>query len=181
MNHLSHVLLTMLLMESLECAASTAGEARVIMVTCPSRGIPNQMLKAEYFTKCDPGMLGGDNTWLLGDLWMHKGPFTRYQQSKLANACFGMALHMKLRETKSKVKVIVADPGLSKSNMTNRSHEAGMMSHSTTKSLNYLSKSPVVGVLSVLVASFGPSQSCQSGDMFLPAKASTGLPFKVVA
>uniref|UniRef100_A0A7S2KDW4 Protochlorophyllide reductase n=1 Tax=Leptocylindrus danicus TaxID=163516 RepID=A0A7S2KDW4_9STRA len=183
-NMLSHFLLTKLLMDSLELAAETRGEARVVMHTCAFRGIPNRMLKPEMFQICPEGTLGGDGKWFLGDLVKQKGPFSRYQQSKLANASFSMALHMKLQAVGSKVKSIVVDPGFAKTNLFGRnstSSEPDLISKTSARFRNLLSQSPANGSIPTLVASFGPANLCQSGDFFLRVAQSTGLADKSVA
>jgi len=180
-NHISHSLLTMLLMESMELASKNRGEARVVNITCSSRCVPYIMLKPEYFLQCEPDELGGNNPWFVRDIFKRQGPFTRYQQSKLASACFSMALHMKLNQLGSKVKSLVADPGVVNTNLNFSAVEQGVMSPCLANSLSYVSTTPSIGVLSILVACFGDSSECKSGDLYSPAKISTGLPVKTVA
>lgn len=180
-NYLSHAFLTMLLMDVLDMAAESRSEARIVFITCPSRGIPKKMLRTKYLETSAPGELGGDNPWLVGDLVQRKGPFSRYQQSKLACSCFGMALHMKLKNAGSKVKVLVVDPGCVNTSLTSRAKKDGVMSDTFSNILKFISKEPAAGVVPILVASFGPNESCQSGDFFLPCDLSTGLPVKSVS
>lgn len=179
-NMLSHFVLTKLLMESLEWAADRRGEARVVMHTCAFRGLPNRMLKPEFFQVSPEGTLGGDGKWFVGDLVKQKGPFSRYQQGKLANASFAMALHMKLQAVGSKVKALVVDPGFAKTNLIDTSSGAGLLSKISASVMDMISQSPANGSIPTLVAAFGPARLCQSGDFFLPAKQSTGLADKSV-
>ena len=103
-NHLSHFLLSYLLMPSLELAADTRGEARIVQHSSGARrgNTKTGMLKAEFFNQCDPGTLGGDG---------FPACFNRYHQTKLSNPVFTMALHDLLGKLNSKVKSICADPG----------------------------------------------------------------------
>lgn len=108
-NHLSHFLLTKMCMPVLEVAANKRGEARIVNHSSAARvmdGMSNK-LDAKYFGK-NGGNLGGDDTK------MFAGPqFQRYQQTKLANVCFAYALDTKLRAKGSKIKALVAHPGVS--------------------------------------------------------------------
>jgi NAD(P)-dependent dehydrogenase (short-subunit alcohol dehydrogenase family) len=92
-NHLSHFLLTNLTMPSLEAAAASRGEARVVQHSSGARGSKRAddkvgHLRPEFFTVCEANELGG-----------HSPPacFNRYHQTKLSNTVFAMALHDKLR------------------------------------------------------------------------------------
>jgi NAD(P)-dependent dehydrogenase (short-subunit alcohol dehydrogenase family) len=85
-NHLSHFLLTSLLLPSLEKAASTAGEARIVNHSSAARNNPPTPFDAKYFTKAAPGGLGGDDT---------AARYERYHQTKLANLLFSFALDVR--------------------------------------------------------------------------------------
>lgn len=108
-NHTSHFLLTYLCMPLLELAARKRGEARIVNHSSAARvmeGMENK-LDAKYLDK-NGGNLGGDSTEFF------KGPqFQRYQQTKLANVVFTYALEKKLAARGSKVKALVAHPGVS--------------------------------------------------------------------
>lgn len=60
-NQLSHTLLLHLVWTSLEQAASTRGEARIVFQSSGARNMPNTPLEAKYFEKCEPMTLGGDS------------------------------------------------------------------------------------------------------------------------
>lgn len=110
-NHLSHFLLTNLCMPLMETAANARGEARIVNHSSAARvldgdGMENK-LQAKYMEK-NGGNLGGNSDA------MFKGPqFLRYQQTKLANVAFTYALSAKLQAKGSKVKALVAHPGVS--------------------------------------------------------------------
>lgn len=107
-NYLSHFLLTAEVWPLLELAAAKRGEARVVNHTSALRNYPYTKLEPKYLGK-NGGNLGGDDVGILpvsGPRWK------RYQQSKLANVCFTYALDDRLRKNASKVKVLVAHPGL---------------------------------------------------------------------
>ena len=77
-NHLSHFLLTSLLMPSLERAAGARGQARVVNHSSGARSHPKTPLTAKYLDKCDAGTLGGDGI----------GPrYERYHQSANPTFC----------------------------------------------------------------------------------------------
>ena len=105
-NHLSHFLLTKKLMPLLEKYSQDHGDARVVNHSSIAR-LMVKKLEAKYLEK-KGGQLGGDGS---GMIFM-QGRWTRYAQTKLANACFTAALHHKLQEQKSQIKAIVATPAL---------------------------------------------------------------------
>jgi len=128
-NQLSHYLLTKLCMSSLEDAASSRGEARAVFHSSSARKFGPD-LDPKHFEKCEPGTLGGDNASMcMQAMNMKEGPWTRYHQSKLANAAFAMALHDKLQEKGSKVKSLACEPGWSHSNLQLAAIENGGMSN----------------------------------------------------
>ena len=122
-NHLSHFLLTAELWPLLEKAAASAGEARVVNHSSQPTRPENRPLMAEYLGK-NGGNLGGDAAgWVpfTGPRWQ------RYQQTKLANIVFTLALRDK-QPAGGKIKAIVAHPGLAATNLQVTSTTAGGMS-----------------------------------------------------
>ena len=106
-NHLSHFLLTSLLMPALEAAASSRGESRVVQHSSGARGAMmgnKSLLEERFFVQSDADTLGGDQM---------PACFGRYHQTKLANPVFAMALHERLQAAGSKVKSLCCEPGAS--------------------------------------------------------------------
>ena len=104
-NHLSHFLLTSLLLPAMEDAAASRGEARVVQHSSGARmsmsgGEGN--LEAKFMTACAEDTLGGDEM---------PACFERYHQTKLANPVFCVALHKKLTAAGSRVKSLCCEPG----------------------------------------------------------------------
>ena len=121
-NHLSHFLLTSLLLPALERAAAERGEARVVNHSSAARKFPSTPLQAKYLGP-NGGDLGGDSASMLcgGARW------ERYHQTKLANVVFTLGLHDRLAARDSKVKALVAAPGLAATNLQVTTHAAGGM------------------------------------------------------
>ena len=111
-NHLSHFLLAKELFPQLERAAALRGEARIVSHSSGARKLPPGDLDAKYLGK-NGGSLGGNSASMLfgGARWQ------RYHQTKLANAVFTHTLARKLAACGSKVKALVAAPGLAATNL----------------------------------------------------------------
>lgn len=171
-NHLSHFLLTKLLMTSLEAAAASRGEARVVQHSSGARR-PNKRrpgsddLVAAYFERVAAGSLGGDG---LGAC------FGRYHQTKLANTVFAMALHAKLTAAGSKVKSVAADPGVAGTNLqANVAKQHSRFKRAIFATLNRVLRltgahiqSAADGAAPLIVAAFDPRTG--SGDVWLPSR-----------
>ena len=181
-NQLSHFLLTSTVWPSIVKATKTRGAARVVMHSSSSRF--GKKLAKKYFEKCEAGKLGGDwaptmvqMTGLVG------GPWARYQQSKLANANFAMALHDKLQasgdETLKKIQANAADPGLASSGLiTNTMKDGDGVSTFIAKYFASQSQSAADGSLPVGTAAFG--KGTKSGSLFMPEKDFVGPPIASV-
>eukprot|EP00977_Amphora_coffeiformis_P028725 scaffold36708_cov145-Amphora_coffeaeformis.AAC.1 len=112
-NQLSHFLLTQMVWPSIQMAADKRGDARVVTHSSSARDTPSGMLQQKFFVKSQEGTLGGDKTWFISEMLGYEGPWTRYHQTKLANACFSMELHNKLQAKGiTNIKSMTADPGL---------------------------------------------------------------------
>lgn len=95
----------------LEISASARDEARIVTLTTLNRNTPSMTLEKKYFVANQaPGDLGGNGS----SLFLGGPNFQRFQQCKLANVAFTMALHDRLNLHGSRVKALVADCGVVK-------------------------------------------------------------------
>lgn len=170
-NHLSHFLLTKGLMPLLEKAANESGEARVVNHSSGARMYPSKKLKAKYLEQRG-GDLGGNGASMLfgGARWK------RYNQSKLANCAFTAALHHKLQANQSKVKALVAHPGLAYTNLQTTSVKEGGMGSFFTPLFMKMAQSMEDGAMGLISCMFKPN--AQSGEFYGPGK--TGMKGKAV-
>jgi NAD(P)-dependent dehydrogenase (short-subunit alcohol dehydrogenase family) len=180
-NQLSHFLLTSLVFPSLELAAKSRGEARFVTHSSSARdGFPG-VLEEKYFLKCAEGTLGGDDAWIMSERMLgREGPWQRYHQTKLANSCFAMEMHNKLKAKGiSNIKALTCDPGIASSNLQVASTTGdGLMSGWAAKLLVGLGQSAENGSLSAVMCAF--SAEAKSGDMYMPEKVGYGMPIKSI-
>ena len=166
-NHLSHFLLTAELMSLLEKAADDSGDARIVNHSSVARF--GKKLEAKYLEK-NGGNLGGNGA----SMFFGGGRWTRYQQTKLANAAFTAALHQKLQAAHSKVKALVAHPGLANTNLQVTSiREGGMGNNLFTKMFMKLSQSEEDGAMGLI--SCMCLHEAQSGQFYGPGKGMMAL------
>lgn len=163
-NHLSHFLLTGELMPSLEQAAQSSGQARVVNHSSIARMAPSKTLMARFLERRG-GDLGGNgsglqNAFMRGPRWL------RYNQSKLANCAFTAALHERLQARGSKVKALVAHPGLANTNLQVTSIKEGGMGKTMTGLFMRMSQSPEDGAMGILSAMC--LEDAQSGQFYGP-------------
>eukprot|EP00927_Polykrikos_kofoidii_P030090 TRINITY_DN2594_c0_g1_i2.p1 TRINITY_DN2594_c0_g1~~TRINITY_DN2594_c0_g1_i2.p1 ORF type:complete len:388 (+),score=70.35 TRINITY_DN2594_c0_g1_i2:71-1234(+) len=167
-NHLSHFLLTKMLMPSLLAAASSRGEVRIVTQSSLARG--GDPANMQYYLKSPAGSLGGDS-----DHGME-----RYHQSKLANIVFSMALHSKFAAAQSfsNFKSLSAAPGISATDL----HFP--MPKFLPKAIvdwfkDHAIMSAADGSCSLLTAMYAPS--AKSGDFYEPKWMVSGPPARVIA
>ncbi len=144
-NHLSHFLLTAELWPLLERAAETSGEARVVNHSSGARMAPSKQLKGEYLEK-NGGNLGGNSV----GLFFNGARWARYNQTKLANAAFTAALHHRIKASGSKVKALVAHPGLARTELQETSVKKGGMGRLFTNVFMRMSQSAEDGSMGLL-------------------------------
>jgi len=151
-NHLSHFLLTNELMPLLNKAASQSGDARVIQMSSIAASQPSTPLDERYYGK-NGGNLGGNAGALFsGPRW------ERYHQTKLANMIFNAALAGKLSAADSRVRAIVAHPGVASTNMQVTSAGHGGIGSFLAKLLFKVGgQSGEDGAAGIIRASFDPS------------------------
>jgi len=113
-NHLSHFLLTKEVMPLLEKAASRNGEARIVNMTSIARD--GKPLKPDAHLGKNGGNLGGNGNWFTNAFFMSPA-WERYHMTKLANFLFTYALHDRLSTKSSKIKSVVAHPGVASTNL----------------------------------------------------------------
>eukprot|EP00308_Calcidiscus_leptoporus_P025086 CAMPEP_0119369038 /NCGR_PEP_ID=MMETSP1334-20130426/15618_1 /TAXON_ID=127549 /ORGANISM="Calcidiscus leptoporus, Strain RCC1130" /LENGTH=339 /DNA_ID=CAMNT_0007385807 /DNA_START=27 /DNA_END=1046 /DNA_ORIENTATION=- len=172
-NHLSHFLLTAELYPLLEAAANSRGDARIVNHSSSARQMPFMLsshigIDPVYF-EAEPKEWGGDGFF---------GRAGRYGQSKLANSVFTNALATK----QSKVKALVAHPGVCDSNLGARTGESGEQSYllkifvkfATGESMNSKRQSQEDGTCGILSAAC--LTEVQSGQMWGPKGDATRGP-----
>ena len=92
--------------------------------------------------------------------------WTRYSQTKLANAAFTAALHHRLRAAGSKVKALVAHPGWANTELQVTTHREGGMASWTSLLALVVSQSEEDGTLGILSAAVLPD--AKSGEFYGP-------------
>jgi len=155
-------------MPLLEKAASLRGEARIVNHSSAARVMkPKEFfneLDAKYLDK-NGGNLGGDD---MGMMPFSGGRWTRYQQTKLANLVFTYAIRDKAAAANSKVKALVAHPGLSSTNLqVTSSQDGGMGGRFTNFLMNRVSQSGEDGTVPLITCCCKPDAN--SGDFYGPA------------
>ena len=167
-NHLSHFLLTAELFPLLEKAAELSGDARVVNHSSVARMSPSKELRAENLEK-KGGNLGGDSASFVfgGARWK------RYNQTKLANATFTAALHDRLKKKGSKVKSLVAHPGLANTELQVTSVKDGGMGSFFTGILMGMGQSMEDGTMGIL--SCMCLKDAQSGMFYGPGDGQMAL------
>jgi len=166
-NHLSHFLLTKLLLPSLRAASGSRGEVRIVGHSSLCRGTNPSVCGGDqendtHYLRSAPSSLGGNS---------FPASRERYHQSKLANIVFAMALHSKFASAPSysNFKALSAAPGFSDTSL--HVPVPKWVEH-------FVALSAPDGSCSLLTAMFAPS--AQSGDFYEPKELFTGPPVKVI-
>jgi len=170
-NHLSHFLLTRELMALLETAAEARGGARVVNHSSIARMSPSRKLAGKYLGR-NGGELGGDGLGI-ENIMMNGPRWQRYNQSKLANAAFTAALHQRLQAQSSKVKALVAHPGLANTHLqTNSVRDGGMGSIFTGFFMRFAQSSEdgAMGILSCMCLA-----DAESGQFYGPGSGMSAM------
>lgn len=157
-NHLSHFLLTKELFVLLERAAELRGEARVVSHSSLARKSTMRLLP-EYLQK-KGGELGGDK-WYTGARW------TRYGQTKLANCVFTSELADRLKANGSKVKALVAAPGVAATNLGSTTAEDGGLPISPSWFMPYIAQSSEDGAMPLLTCM--AAHDVHNGEFYVPS------------
>lgn len=149
-NHLSHFLLTAEVWPLLEQAAELRGEARVVNHSSDARRGPP--FEQKYMER-NGGNLGGDKE--VRDVNIDPNPFEggrwmRYHQSKLANMVFTYGLRDRAVKANSKVKSLVAHPGMASTNMQVTTTKDGGMAVAFTKYVTGACQSMEDGTMGIL-------------------------------
>lgn len=170
-NHLSHFLLTKLLMPLLEAAADKKGEARIVNHSSIAR-LRAKVLEEKYFGP--GGNLGGDDGGVQGPRMV------RYSQTKSANRVFSNCLFDRLNAKKSKVKVYTAHPGVSKTGLLDNTIKSGTGAFLLKTFVSLNAQSQEDGTLGILLASCKPD--CPNGAFMGPgvgSKAYKGMAIEI--
>jgi len=174
-NHLSHALLLNLVLPSLEAAAASRGEARVISHSSGARfgSLGSYKWGGKNFEKSPAGSLGGNSGSM--KMMSFMGPqITRYFHSKLANTCYSMALHDAFTASGSKVKSLSAEPGLATTSLirngwevkTGKKTSEGMLT-GMIPLMKMIGQTGPDGACSFIMASF--ASEATSGDIYCPS------------
>mmetsp|Transcript_22607 Transcript_22607/g.35364 ORF Transcript_22607/g.35364 Transcript_22607/m.35364 type:complete len:221 (+) Transcript_22607:7-669(+) len=159
-NHLSHFLLCKELFPLLEAAAAKSGDARIVNHSSLARKSPPGPLEAKYLQK-DMTVLGDDGVDpTVGGRWI------RYHQTKLANCVFTYALKEKLAAKGSKVKALVACPGLANTELQTTTDKSGGLPGLIGVLAPYLMQSAEDGACPLISCMFNPES--KSGDLWVP-------------
>jgi len=159
-NHLSHFLLSREVYGLLQRGAERHGESRIVNHSSMARhGV--RRLEAKYL-EANGGDLGGNGASMMfgGARW------TRYSQTKLANAAFTAALHHRLRAVDSNVKALVAHPGWANTELQVTTNKEEGMASWTSIMARFVSQSEEDGTLGILSAAVLPDAKC--GEFYGP-------------
>jgi len=164
-NHLAHFLLCKEVFPLLEAAAAKTGDARIVNHSSMSRKDPNTPLEAKYYQK-DMTCLGDDSEKMGGGRWV------RYHQTKLANCVFTYALKEKLAAKSSKVKAMVATPGLANTDLQVTTAKSGGLPSIINMIAPWLMQSAEDGACGIITCMFDPKVLCASQTLSMSGSKS---------
>ena len=173
-NHLSGFLLTKLLMPSMEAAAKKRGEARVVQHSSAARFLPLGRFPfgGKNFERSPRNSLGGNSgAFALANMMGQQN--WRYNNTKLANPVFAMALHAKLLAKNSRVKSLVCEPGLAATSLSANGWQVGAdlpiyegVFTAMGPIFRRVAQSGADGACPLLMACF--AEEAASGDFYVP-------------
>jgi len=164
-NHLSHFLLTALLLPLIQKAAAASGQARIVQHSSGARSMVPK-IDVKYMGK-NGGNLGGDapGANFQGPRWV------RYAQTKLANLGFTLALADQFKEKGiANVMSLCAHPGLSSTGLQVRNAAEDPSMHGNYDSMMAMAQSVEDGTLGILRASVDPNPEIVQGSLLGPQK-----------
>lgn len=167
-NHLSHFLLTSELWPLLEKASELRGEARVVNHSSVSRSGPMK----KHFLEKTGGTLGGDDIITDDTSDVRNGRWHRYHQSKHAIMAFTYGLMDRTAKAGSKVKSLVAHPGICQTSMGANVLAAGNGTNTWFETCMSVSMSMEDGAMGILRCSCGDGVT--SGDFYGPVNPMIG-------
>lgn len=167
-NHLSHFLLTSLVFDLLEQAATKHGEARVVSHSSGARkGPPDLPLRPDAFATAWEAEADGKPSPLAGDAWPGMGKWKRYQQSKKANLAYTYSLAERIDARPGcKVKAVCAHPGATNSGLQSRTKGSTYLDNFINGLAGVVGHSTADGVLALAMAALNKDVS--NGDFFGP-------------
>lgn len=164
-NHLSHFLLTALLLDELEKTAKVTGEARVVSHSSGARKYPpGGPLIEDCFEKSWPETDGKKSEYEGDKSALAK--WKRYQQSKRANLAFTYALADLFESRGSGVKALCAHPGASNSGLQSRTGGGAWVDNFINGLAARAGHSTGDGALGISVASC--KEGVKNGEFFGP-------------
>ena len=134
-------------------------------------------MDSKYFEKRG-GSLGGNGSNMILSMVIPQGRWTRYAQTKLANAAFTACLHEKIKIKNLNIKALVAHPGLAVTELQNTTvKDGGMSSWMTSQFMKsgQTMEDGAIGILKCLADS-----NANSGQFYGPRKGRMDMKGPVV-